>query len=297
MFLMGENGVRIDQDNTTALGDRPRSGAVADFDGDGRADFVARHQGFPALQVVNETIPTTFWLAFDLVGEPPNPMGGLASSASAVGARVDLFDLSVSGDCDYGAASLWQTREKRAGHSNSTTSSEAVVRFGLSLRDDLCAQVSLPSGRLTRMRLYTPGGTPVASKYTLQEGASDIDLDEVPDIFDNCPADANAAQTDNDRDGIGNECDPSPDGSGGGGSNCDTCICNLEFCESGGEMIGSGPDYDGDGYVASYDMLVMLEAIGSPGGKGDLNKDGVVDISDMEVFLKYYGQAMPKSEK
>lgn len=62
-------------------------------------------------------------------------------------------------------------------------------------------------------------------------------------------------------------------------------------------MIGSGPDYDGDGYVASFDMLVMLEAIGSPGGKGDLNKDGVVDISDMEVFLKYYGQAMPKSEK
>ena len=41
---------------------------------------------------------------------------------------------------------------------------------------------------------------------------SDQDGDGVDDSMDNCPQDANADQADNDGDGLGNVCDPTPDG-------------------------------------------------------------------------------------
>ncbi|MFQ5489935.1 MAG: sialidase family protein [Phycisphaerae bacterium] len=46
----------------------------------------------------------------------------------------------------------------------------------------------------------------------------DADDDGVPDDCDNCPADANAEQTDTDGDGAGDACDAGDGGSGGGGS-------------------------------------------------------------------------------
>jgi thermitase len=46
---------------------------------------------------------------------------------------------------------------------------------------------------------------------TLHPGA-DTDRDAVPDAADNCPSASNSAQTDADGDGVGNACDPAPNG-------------------------------------------------------------------------------------
>jgi Thrombospondin type 3 repeat len=52
----------------------------------------------------------------------------------------------------------------------------------------------------------------------------DTDGDGVIDVYDNCPTIANPDQADNDADGLGNVCDPTPNGppSGGGGGGAST---------------------------------------------------------------------------
>ncbi len=78
-------------------------------------------------------------------------------------------------------------------------------------------------------------------------------------------------------------------GTGGGGGSCEDCMVCLEICELGLEMVGPGPDFNGDGVVGAYDLQLMLAAMGKPGGKADLNGDGVVDSVDLELFLTVYG--------
>lgn len=78
-------------------------------------------------------------------------------------------------------------------------------------------------------------------------------------------------------------------GTGGGGGSCEDCLVCLEICELGLEMVGPGPDFNGDGVVGAYDLQLMIAAMGKSGGKADLNGDGVVDNVDLELFLTVYG--------
>jgi len=76
---------------------------------------------------------------------------------------------------------------------------------------------------------------------------------------------------------------------GGGGGECDNCLqCVLIECEFGGATIGGGPDFDADGTVGEFDLYVMMSAMGLEGGKADLNHDGVVDKTDLELFMAKY---------
>jgi hypothetical protein len=60
-------------------------------------------------------------------------------------------------------------------------------------------------------------GCVVYGSYLTADPLTDADSDGVDDSLDNCPAVANAAQTDSDGDGLGNACDPTPNPSTTGG--------------------------------------------------------------------------------
>jgi PKD repeat protein len=62
-----------------------------------------------------------------------------------------------------------------------------------------------------------PGATTLTRSAFVEVLApvSDLDGDFIPDADDNCPFTPNPDQADNDADGIGNVCDPTPDGGGG----------------------------------------------------------------------------------
>ena len=123
---------------------------------------------------------------------------------------------------------------------------------------------------------------------------ADSDLDGAGDACDNCPGTPNADQLDSDADLLGNACDNCPDAPNPGqedgdgdtvGDACDNCpaIANVEQEDSDGDNRGDvcdncpedanydQDDTDGDG-IGDACCCVL---------RGDLNHDGVVDISDL----------------
>ena len=82
------------------------------------------------------------------------------------------------------------------------------------------------------------GGTP----------PTDSDNDGVTDDVDNCPNTANSDQLDNDNDGIGNVCDPTPDGEPGG--SCEEFTTFNYYHKTAGRAYSIGffsPDYYAEG--------------------------------------------------
>lgn len=108
---------------------------------------------------------------------------------------------------------------------------------------------------------------------------NDSDNDGIGDSCDNCPNKYNPLQNDSDGDGVGDECDncldtPNPDQSDpdndGLGDECDNCpnIFNPYQLDSDGDGIGNecDPDIDGDGIPNEED--------------GDMDCDGVPNEED-----------------
>jgi len=117
----------------------------------------------------------------------------------------------------------------------------------------------------------------------------DADGDGVVDGLDNCPTTYNPDQTDSDGDGIGNVCESGGDE----GDECTDCLLCVEIdCDLNGTLLGEGPDYDQNGTVDDDDVYIMMLAWDYPGGRCDLNEDGIVDILDLEILMQDYGQAI-----
>jgi len=73
--------------------------------------------------------------------------------------------------------------------------------------------------------------------------AADADLDELPDVIDNCPLVANVTQADLDADGVGDACD---------GETCGNGVAE------GGEDCDDGDDISGDGCEADCSLAPVL---------------------------------------
>ena len=123
-------------------------------------------------------------------------------------------------------------------------------------------------------RFHAPSGS-AAAILSVTGACTDVDLDEVQDGIDNCPADANTSQVDSDGDGSGDPCDRCPglddqgigdlDGDGRGDP-CDNCVDVFNDDQS---------DQDGDGAGDACDPCPAF-----PGPDADDDADGALNCAD-----------------
>ena len=117
----------------------------------------------------------------------------------------------------------------------------------------------------------------VARSFTINN--PDADGDGVNDGADNCPAIANADQSDIDGDGIGDVCDGDVDGDGilNGSDNCPV-TSNAGQGDTDGDGIGDAcdGDVDGDGVPNGTDNC----PVNSNADQGDTDGDGIGDVCD-----------------
>ena len=62
----------------------------------------------------------------------------------------------------------------------------------------------------------------------------------------------------------------------------------LSFWGMEGQIMIENPDIDGDGIVGSTDLGLLLANYGSEGGAYDLNNDGKVNQSDLDLLLGFW---------
>ena len=115
----------------------------------------------------------------------------------------------------------------------------------------------------------------------------DIDGDGIDDGVDNCPAVANATQTDTDGDGQGNACDNTPNGDtdlDGIDNLSDNCplVYNPDQANTDGDTLGNAcdrtptGDTDGDGVDNSVDNCPAI----ANANQFDADSDGIGDVCD-----------------
>ena len=112
----------------------------------------------------------------------------------------------------------------------------------------------------------------------------DLDIDGVPDVIDNCPADYNPGQEDADGNGVGDACEIVLDFDGDGIlDDVDNCplIANPGQEDQDGDGIGDAcdPDVDGDLVLNGDDNCPLLA---NP-DQTDTDGDGIGDACDPDV--------------
>jgi hypothetical protein len=116
--------------------------------------------------------------------------------------------------------------------------------------------------------------------YTCQPPGSgtraglDRDEDSVNDAEDNCPAVANADQTDTDGDAVGDVCD-----------DC-TLVTNADQRDTDGDGYGNvcDADFDENGIVNFLDLGYMKSKFFTADPDADLNGDGRVNFADFGIM-------------
>jgi hypothetical protein len=64
----------------------------------------------------------------------------------------------------------------------------------------------------------------------------------------------------------------------------------LSFFGTSGKARVSNPDLDGNGMVDGGDLGIVLGSFGEENGAGDINNDGNVNQSDLDLLLAFWGQ-------
>jgi hypothetical protein len=104
----------------------------------------------------------------------------------------------------------------------------------------------------------------------------DADGDDVPDIYDNCPDDANAFQEDTDEDGVGDACDLCPGYDDHDDFDSDSVPDSCDNCPDKYNPLQEDSDQDGVGDSCACDCQ-----------PGEMNGDGIVNIFDITGLISY----------
>ncbi|MBA57996.1 MAG: hypothetical protein CMQ40_02370 [Gammaproteobacteria bacterium] len=120
---------------------------------------------------------------------------------------------------------------------------------------DITGSVMPPSGPLSgnlreTLRRWIQNGAAQEN----QENSKDTDMDGVNDGDDNCPGTVNPDQSDNDRDGTGDNCDPDADGDKVSNEEDKFPLDPNEWADSDGDGIGNNADTDNATKAISYLM-------------------------------------------
>ena len=136
------------------------------------------------------------------------------------------------------------------------------LRLGRSMPFDCCDNFHTIELTADDVRIYDSA----LSDGDVNTIANDQDEDGVHDAVDNCPATANADQTDTDGDGQGDACDPDDDGDGvaDGTDNC-SLTANADQTDTDGDGQGNAcdTDDDNDGVPDATDACPLQSAPGT----------------------------------
>jgi len=272
--------------------------SIGDYDNDGDLDIFANGPGSGGRALFENTLANSnHWLKIKLVG--------IVSNRSAIGAKVRAL-ANISGN------DVWQIREISSqntflGHNS------LIVHFGFgdaTIVDSLI--IEWPSGIITDIANISAD-----QQINLSEVCPDTDGDNVT-CLDNCPAIANADQSDVDGDGIGDVCDSCPndaDNDSDGDGICadiDNCpnVSNTDQLDNDNDGIGNaccctgitgniGNDIDGNIDIADLTFLVDHLFISFPEldcpGKGNIDGDGGIDIADLTALIDHLFISFPET--
>lgn len=132
----------------------------------------------------------------------------------------------------------------------------------------------------------------------------DIDLDDVGDICDNCPADSNSDQEDTDVDGVGNACDRCPDfndsldeDTDGVPDLCDNCSSDFNPDQGDVDLDGIGdtcdPDADEDGVLNLDDNCSLVSNASQENSDQDIHGDVCDLCPNFDDQLDLDGDGVP----
>jgi hypothetical protein len=151
---------------------------------------------------------------------------------------------------------------------------------------------SLPDEARKRLTVWQ---APLAAQGVLppEEGqADDLDGDGIHDLADNCPDAYNPLQEDTDADTVGDECDNCPENYNPFQEDIDSNGIG-DVCD---RCLG---DLDENGVRNLSDLAQLLGHYGQTGmtyDEGDIDEDGDVDLSDLAWMIAVYGLPCPSQD-
>lgn len=211
-------------------------------------------------------------------------------------------DLNLDGDSTdiilqiFNAALAFENWTTAALHAEAAGAAGETAAFAPKLRRTMKFGTGVVTGELTTvgaigasaqlgsMLTSASGAITYAASASMLVSAADTDGDELPDPFDNCPTVANILQSDRDRDGLGDACEPVC----GDGLRQPTEQCDGEsFCASTCVVSACG-DPIGASDRATNALFILSAAAGSASCDAcvcDLNGSGSVTASDALAAL------------